>query len=166
MKLPLISSVKTHILASTKLFMGLDDWMVVAINHHNPMDCSAMWCWNILSFRIWILYNHSFQMDTEPNYQNFWWYRFLSIYIPFIMLSNGFEQISAEIRSGLWGQVKRNILTITLLIQPAQIEQIAPLLLHINNFPQYSEQNRTCWQIFVHRSNMIYQGIWCTSQER
>ena len=40
-------------------------------------------------------------MDTEPNYQNFWWYRFLSIYIPFIMLSNGFEQISAEIRSGL-----------------------------------------------------------------
>ena len=72
MKLPIISSVKTQSLASTKLLMGLVDWMVVAINHYNLMGCSAMWCWKIISFRIWILYNHSFQMRQRTPLSKFW----------------------------------------------------------------------------------------------
>ena len=72
MKLPIISPVKTHILASTNLFMGLVDLMVVARNHYNAMDCCAMWCWNIGSFSIWILFNHSFQVRRRTQLSKYW----------------------------------------------------------------------------------------------
>ena len=32
-KIPMISSVRTHISAFTKLFIGLNDWMIVELNH-------------------------------------------------------------------------------------------------------------------------------------
>ena len=38
----MISSVRTHIQASTKLFMGLFDWIIVKLKHYYPMYFSAI----------------------------------------------------------------------------------------------------------------------------
>ena len=69
---PPLSLQITHIWASTKSFQGLIGWMAVEPNHYYPMNCFAMWCLKTLSIRIWVLYNHTFEMRLRTQINKFW----------------------------------------------------------------------------------------------
>lgn len=42
MKILMILSFRTHILASTELYMGIVDWITVVLKHYFPMTCFMM----------------------------------------------------------------------------------------------------------------------------